>query len=71
MSFNMDEKCKKCKITKYGYTDGQHSIFICFKCGRYDGISGGDDAFIDRINEEPMALLHMIQAKILIPISGV
>lgn len=66
----MDEKCKNCKIPKYGYTDGQHSIFICFKCGRYDGISGGDDAFVDKINEEPMALLLMIKEKILIPISG-
>ena len=65
----MDEKCKNCKINKYGYTDGQHSIFICFKCGRYDGISGGDDAFVDKINEEPMALLMMIEQKILIPIS--
>ena len=66
----MDEKCKNCKINKYGYTDGQHSIFICFKCGRYEGISGGDNDFIDKINEEPMALLMMIQEKILTPISG-
>jgi hypothetical protein len=66
----MDEKCKNCKINKYGYTDGQHSIFICFKCGRYDGMSGGDSDFIDKINEEPMALLMMIQEKILTPISG-
>jgi hypothetical protein len=66
----MEEKCPKCKINKYGYTDGQHSIFICFKCGRYDGMSGGDSDFIDKINEEPMALLMMIQEKILTPISG-
>lgn len=65
----MDEKCKKCKITKYGYTDGIHSIFICFKCGRYDGISGGDESFIDEINEEPMALLDMIKDERLTPIS--
>ena len=67
----LEEKCPKCKIDKYGYTDGIHSIFICFKCGRYDGISNGDDAFIDKINEEPMALLNMIKEKVLIPISGV
>ena len=67
----MDEKCKSCKITKYGYTDGQHSIFICFKCGRFDGMSGGDDSFLAKINEEPMSLLVMIKEKILIPISGV
>mgnify|MGYP000114219406 FL=1 len=65
----MDEKCKKCKIIKYGYTDGIHSIFICFKCGRYDGISGGDESFIDQINEDPMMLLAMIKDKKLNPIS--
>lgn len=65
----MDEKCKKCKINKYGYTDGQHSIFICFKCGRYNGVSGNDNSFIDKINEEPMVLLTMIKEKILVPIS--
>ena len=64
----MGDKCKKCKIPKYGYTDGQHSIFICFKCGRYEGISGGDDTFVHKINEEPMMLLIMIKEKILVPI---
>jgi Fe2+ or Zn2+ uptake regulation protein len=65
----MEEKCPKCKIIKYGYTDGQHSIFICFKCGRFDGISGGDDTFVAKIIEEPMSLLIMIEQKILVPIS--
>jgi hypothetical protein len=65
----MDKYCKKCKIIKYGYTDGVHSIFLCFKCGRYEGISGGDNSFVNEINEDPMALLFMIKEKILIPIS--
>jgi hypothetical protein len=65
----MEEKCPECKIIKYGYTDGQHSIFICFKCGRFDGISGGDDTFVAKIIEEPMSLLMMIEQKILVPIS--
>jgi hypothetical protein len=65
----MDEHCKKCKIIKYGYTDGVHSIYLCFKCGRYEGISGGDKSFINEINSDPMALLFMIKEKILIPIS--
>jgi hypothetical protein len=65
----MDEKCTKCKIPKYGYTDGTHSIFLCFKCGRYDGMSGGDSSFIHQINEEPMLLLMMIKDKKLTPIS--
>ena len=65
----MEEKCPSCKINKYGYTDGIHSIFICFKCGRFDGISGGDPTFIEKIQEEPMSLLMMIEQKVLVPIS--
>jgi hypothetical protein len=65
----MGDKCKKCNIKKYGYTDGQHRIFICFKCGRYDGMSGGDTNFVHNLNEEPMMLLIMIKEKILVPIN--
>mgnify|MGYP001598102358 CR=1 FL=1 len=65
----MEEKCSHCKIMKYGYSDGKHSIFICFKCGRFDGLSGGDPTFIEKIQEEPMSLLIMIEQKILLPIS--
>ena len=64
----MSEKCKECKISKYGYTDGTHTIFFCFKCGRYDGISGGDDLFVNKIKKEPTLLLKMIKNKILRPI---
>ncbi len=67
----LEGKCSQCKINKYGYTDGIHSIYICFKCGRFDGISGGDETFIEKIQEEPMALLMMIKEKILVPISGI
>lgn len=63
----MDE-CKKCRIPKYGYTDGIHSIFLCFKCGRFNGTSGGDMGFMRKINEEPMLLLAMIKDKRLTPI---
>ena len=65
----VEHTCKKCKVPKYGYTDGIHSIYLCYKCGRYEGISGGDTDFIKEINEEPMLLLHMIKSKMLVPIS--
>jgi len=65
----MEGKCDHCKISKYGYTDGTHSIYICFKCGRFNGLSGGDPTFIEKIQEEPMSLLVMIEQKILTPIS--
>jgi len=64
----MDEKCEKCDISKYGYTDGIHSIYLCYKCGRYEGVSGGDEVFIDQIADDPMILLDMIKDKTLIPI---
>ena len=64
-----DHTCKRCSIPKYGYTDGTHSIYLCFKCGRYEGISGGDESFVNNINENPMILLHMIKSKMLVPIS--
>jgi hypothetical protein len=64
-----DSDCKTCLVPKYGYTDGTHSIYLCFKCGKYEGISGGDDSFVNNINENPMLLLHMIKSKMLVPIS--
>jgi hypothetical protein len=65
----IDNKCDKCKIKRYGYTDGHHSLYLCFKCGRYEGLSGGDPNFVEKINEEPMILLHMIQSREFTPIS--
>jgi hypothetical protein len=52
----------------YGYTDGTHSLSICFKCGRFTGTSGGDDEFIQMINGDPNILLEMIETKMLKPI---
>ena len=65
----VEHTCKKCKVPKYGYTDGIHSIYLCYKCGRYEGIRVGDEEFVKEINEEPMLLLHMIKSKMLVPIS--
>lgn len=69
MKKSIDDVCEKCKIKRYGYTDGRHSLYICFKCGRFEGLSGGDSNFIEKINEEPMILLQMIHNRELIPIS--
>jgi len=55
-----DHKCTKCKIPKYGYTDGRHSIFLCFKCGRFD-TDGFDDDIIELFKENPMLLLKLIE----------
>ena len=63
----MAKKCESCKTKAYGYTDGIHSLSICFKCGRFTGTSGGDDEFIQMINGDPNILLEMIETKILTP----
>jgi hypothetical protein len=55
--------CEKCDIRKYGYTDGIHKIYLCFKCGSFDGMSGGDANFIREITENPTSLLTMIKEK--------
>jgi Fe2+ or Zn2+ uptake regulation protein len=52
----------------YGYTDGNHDVFICFKCGRFDGISNNDPEFLEDIKENPVIILEMISDKILIPV---
>ena len=57
----------KCKSKMYAYTDGTHDVFICFKCGRFDGISNDDPDFLQQVTEDPVILLEMIQDKILIP----
>jgi len=62
-------ECKACGTTRYGYTDGKHVIFICFRCGSFDGMSGGDKDFIDEIKDNPEVLLMMIKNNIFKPMS--
>ena len=63
----MVDVCPDCKINTYGYTDGKHTLTICFKCGRFTGTSGGDDDFVQMINGDPMILLDMIETNMLTP----
>ena len=50
----------RCKATMYAYTDEVHTIFLCFKCGRFEGMSGGDNTFVRLVSEEPALILQMI-----------
>ena len=59
--------CKR-KSKMYGYTDRTHDVFICFKCGRFDGISNDDPDFLERVTEDPVFILELIQDKILVPV---
>ncbi len=51
----------------YEYTDGEHLIFLCYVCGRFEGVSNGDEEFTNVITKDPMLILEMIDEKRLTP----
>ena len=61
---------KKCKCGKklYGYGDGVHEVWICYKCGRFVGKAGGDPIFGIMLKTEPTIIMDMIYNKELTPI---
>ena len=61
---------KKCKCGKklYGYGDGVHEVWICYKCGRFVGKAGGDPVFGIMLKTEPTIIMDMIYNKELKPI---
>ena len=63
----MRKNCK-CGMTLYGYGDGVHEVWICYKCGRFVGKAGGDPVFGIMLKTEPTMIMDMIYAKQLKPI---
>ena len=63
----MNDKCR-CGKKVYGYGDGVHEIWICYKCGRFTGKAGGDPDFHMMANNHPEVIMIMIQEKLLTPI---
>jgi len=61
---------KNCKCGKplYGYGDGVHEVWICYKCGRFVGKAGGDPIFGIMLKTEPTIIMDMIYNKELKPI---
>ena len=59
----------KCGTKMYAYTDERHTIFLCFKCGRFEGMSGGDDGFVKLVSKEPVLILQMIEDEVLRPLN--
>ena len=61
---------KNCKCGKplYGYGDGVHEVWICYKCGRFVGKAGGDPIFGIMLKTEPTMIMDMIYNKELKPI---
>ena len=61
---------KKCKCGKklYGYGDGIHEVWICYKCGRFVGKAGGDPVFGTMLKTEPSMVMDLIHEGHLRPI---
>ena len=57
----------ECGSKMYPYTDSRHIILLCFKCGRFEGVSGGDMTFIKAVTEEPLIILDMLDDGVLKP----
>ena len=71
LPFQLVDKVKcDCGMKRYGYGDGTHEIWLCYKCGKFVGTAGGDVFFSMMAKEHPEMILTMVQEKILTPISN-
>ena len=61
---------KKCKCGKklYGYGDGIHEVWLCYKCGRFVGRAGGDPIFGTMLKCDPNMVMDLIHEGHLRPI---
>ena len=59
-----------CGSKRYGYEDGLHEVWLCYKCGKFIGTAGGDALFSTLAKKQPEVILTMIQEKILTPITA-
>jgi len=59
-----------CGSKRYGYEDGLHEVWLCYKCGKFIGTAGGDAFFSTLAKKQPEVILTMIQEKILTPITA-
>ena len=63
----MKRKCK-CGKKLYGYGDGVHEVWLCYKCGRFIGQAGGDPVFGTMLKTEPSMVMDLIHEGLLKPI---
>ena len=57
-----------CGKKLYGYGDGVHEIWLCYKCGKFIGQANGDAMFGMMAKTHPEIIMVMIHEKILTPI---
>ena len=60
--------CETCDHKKYGYSDGFNEVWICYKCGSFDGVSSNNDDFAQVVTKNPLILLELIKENKLEPI---
>jgi len=65
---NSTHECPQCKKRMLGYSDIRHQVYLCWKCGKFDGKTMIDDDFTKIIMENPMTIMYLIQNKLLKPI---
>jgi len=66
---HVDKGRCECGMKRYGYGDGLHEVWLCYKCGKFIGTAGGDAFFTTLAKKQPEVILTMIQEKILTPIA--
>lgn len=61
--------CIKCGSKNYGFSNGLHEVWICYRCGGYlvtrEDI---DDTFIQSIQKDPLIIIEYIKNGVLEPI---
>ena len=65
----VDKTNCQCGQKRYGYGDGMHEIWLCYKCGKFVGTAGGDVFFSMMAQEHPEMILTIVHEKILPPIT--
>tara|TARA_R110002020_G_scaffold441981_1_gene653115 strand:+ start:18123 stop:18326 length:204 start_codon:yes stop_codon:yes gene_type:complete len=62
--------CELCSHKKYGYSDGVNEVWVCYKCGSFNGVTTNHDEFAQVVSKNPLILLELISTKTLEPISS-
>ena len=62
--------CTRCKSKVSFYTDelNEHDLWLCWKCGKFNGITHVCDEFNDMIKVNPPLIFELITEGVLIPV---
>lgn len=66
---NKDERmCERCekKMSFYTDADNEHNLWLCWGCGKFNGVTHVEDDFNDMILINPTMILELIEDKTLV-----